>query len=253
MSRPIFTLAIVCVLASACAREQSQKPGDQAAPAPAASARPTTESPAPAATPAAAPSATQPESSTAASAAPSTAAASKEREFRDVTIPAGRTISVTLTTPIASDTSNVEDPVRGTLAKPIIVGGTTVVPAGAPISGNVLEANQSGRVKGLASVAFRFDRLTVQDEAHDIRTARIRRQATPNRKDDLKKGGIGAGVGAIVGGIIGGGKGAAIGAGAGGAGTVLATRGSEVRLPAGVMVTTTLQQPLTLSVPRTDR
>jgi hypothetical protein len=98
-------------------------------------------------------------------------------------------------------------------------------------------------------VAFRFDRLTVRGEHHDITTARIAREADANRKDDVKKGGIGAAAGAIVGGIVGGGKGAAIGAGAGGAGAVLATRGREVRLEAGTVVTTRLTAPLTVLVP----
>ena len=170
-----------------------------------------------------------------------------------MTIPAGRTISVRLTTPIASDTSKVEDSVRGTLARAIVIDGATVVPAGAELTGTVTEANESGRVKGRASVAFQFERLVVRDETHNIRTARIARAAEADRKGDLTKGGIGAGVGAIVGGIVGGGKGAAIGAGAGGAGAVLATKGKEVRLPAGTTVTTTLQQALTVSVPAAER
>jgi hypothetical protein len=173
--------------------------------------------------------------------------------LREVTIPAGTSLAVRLTTPVASDTSKVEDTVRGTLARAIVIDGATVVPAGAELTGTVTDAKESGRVKGRASVAFQFERLVVRDETHNIRTARIARQAEPDRKGDLTKGGIGAGVGAVVGGIVGGGKGAAIGAGAGGAGTVLATKGKEVRLPAGTTVTTTLQEPLTVAVPVADR
>jgi hypothetical protein len=166
-----------------------------------------------------------------------------------LTIPEGTTLSVTLETPVASDTSKVEDPLRGTLAKAVRVSGTVVVPAGSAITGSVLEANRSGRVKGLASVAFRFERLVVRGESFEIRTARVVRQAAANRRDDVTKGGIGAGVGAIVGGIVGGGKGAAIGAGAGGAGAVLATRGREIRLGAGTVVSARLEAPITVSVP----
>jgi len=166
-----------------------------------------------------------------------------------VTIPEGTTISVKLTTPIASDTSKVEDPVRGTLSRPLVVSGTTAIPAGAEVVGSVLEANESGRVKGKAALAFRFDRMIVGDERHDIRTARVTRAAASSRNSDIKKGAIGAGVGAVVGGIVGGAKGAAIGAGAGGTGAVLATKGNEVRLASGSIVTTTLQQALTVRVP----
>ena len=112
--------------------------------------------------------------------------------------------------------------------------------------------NQSGRVKGRASIAIRFDRLVVRSESHEIR-ADVTREAEANKRDDLKKGGIGAGVGAIVGGIVGGGKGAAIGAGVGGAGAVMATRGDEVELPAGTTVTTTLERSVTVTVPAGDQ
>ena len=173
-----------------------------------------------------------------------------EPRFREVTIPSGTALSVRLSTPVASDTSKVEDEVRGTLTTAIVVAGVTAVPAGAEVVGTVRDAKRSGRVKGLASVAFRFERLIVRDESLAVRTATISREAAANRRDDVKKGAIGGAAGAIVGGIVGGGDGAAIGASVGGAGAVLATRGDEVRLPAGTSVRTTLQQPLKVVVPR---
>jgi hypothetical protein len=168
---------------------------------------------------------------------------------REVTIPANTRLSVTLSTPVASDASRVEDVVLGSLAQPLVVSGTTVLPAGSELRGTVLQSTRSGRVKGKASIAFRFDRVTVRGEPLVIQTARIAREATSSSGSDVKKGAIGGGVGAIVGGIAGGGTGAAIGAAAGATGTVLATRGNEVRLPAGTTVTTTLQKPLTILVP----
>jgi len=170
-------------------------------------------------------------------------------KFQEVTIPAGTVLTARLSTAIASDTSKVEDAVRGTLTKPLVVSGETTVPAGAEIAGAVLAAKQSGRVKGRASIAFRFSSLIVGTEAHQIHTAQIAREAPPDRKGDVTKGAIGGGVGAVVGGLIGGGKGAVIGAGVGGTGAVLATRGKEVRLPAGTVVSTHLQQALVVLVP----
>jgi hypothetical protein len=169
--------------------------------------------------------------------------------FEEITIPADTPLTITLVTPVASDTSKVEERVRGTLAKPIVLSGRTVVPTGAEVVGSVLAAEQSGRVKGRASIAFQFERLVVGGESHPIRTARIAREAAADRKSDVKKGGIGAGVGAVIGGIAGGGKGAVIGGVIGGTGAVVATRGKEVRLPAGSTVTTRLRGPLTVQVP----
>ena len=60
-------------------------------------------------------------------------------------------------------------------------------------------------------------------------------------------------IGAIVGGIAGGGSGAAIGATVGGAGTVLATKGHEVALPAGTRVTTRLLEAIKVEVPANER
>ena len=156
---------------------------------------------------------------------------------------------MTVLSTLASNNSKVEDPVRGTLARPIVVSGTTAVPSGAELSGSVMDVNQSGRVKGKASIAFRFDRFVVRGETYRIQTARVTREAEQNKGDDLKKGGIGAGLGAIVGGVVGGGKGAAIGAVAGGTGGVLATKGDEVELAPGTVVNVLLQQSVTVTVP----
>jgi hypothetical protein len=172
--------------------------------------------------------------------------------FREVTIPAGTSLKVSLATSLASDTSQVEDQVRGTLANDLVVDGVVAVPAGAEIVGTVREARRSGRVKGRASITFQFERLMVRDETHAIRTAPVVREAEADRSDDVKKGAIGGAAGAIVGGILGGGKGAAIGAGAGAGSAVLATRGDELRLPAGTLVTTTLRQPIDVVVPIRD-
>ena len=60
-------------------------------------------------------------------------------------------------------------------------------------------------------------------------------EAERNTKGDAAKIGAGAGIGAVIGAIAGGGKGAAIGAAVGGAagtGSVLASRGKEVKFPA---------------------
>ncbi len=170
-------------------------------------------------------------------------------QFRDVTIPAGTKLSVTVLSTLASNTSKIEDPVRGSLAEAVVVSGQTVLPKGAELNGSVTDVKQSGRVKGKAALAFHFDRLLARKETHRIRTAPVTIEAEGSTKKDVKKGGIGAGVGAIVGGIAGGGSGAAIGAVVGGAGTVLATKGDEVQVAPGTLVPVLVQEGLTVRVP----
>lgn len=247
MVKSVVILGLASAIALACS-PASPPPSGSAAPAsaPASGAEPSPASgtaPAPGASP-------SPASSTAPAPAPSAPAAPTVRE---VTIPAETPISVTLVTPIASNKSKIEDQVRGTLAEAIVVDGTTVVPAGAQVIGAVTEANASGRVKGRATLAVRFDRLTVRGESHKIQTARIATEAGSSTKSDVKKGAIGAGAGAIVGGIAGGGSGAAIGAGVGGAATVLATKGKEVELAAGTALSTRLLEPVKVQVPTAQK
>jgi hypothetical protein len=121
--------------------------------------------------------------------------------FRDVVIPEGTTLNLTLETSVSSNNSRPEDPVRATLAKSVVIDGATVIQAGAVATGTVLQSKESGRVKGRASVSFSFDRLRVGDETHTIHTARISRQARATKGDDAKKIGIGAGAGAVIGAI----------------------------------------------------
>lgn len=178
-------------------------------------------------------------------------AAIRPPEARELTIPAGTSLSLELATTVSSKDSSIEDPVHATLRRAIVIDGKTIVPAGARVSGHVTEATRPGRVKGLARVGMRFNRLRLGDTAYDIRTASISRQADATKKADATKIGIGAGAGAITGAIAGGKKGAAIGTAVGaGGGTavVLATRGEDVTLARGTVVTARLAQPLTIRV-----
>ena len=186
--------------------------------------------------------------------APAAAAATKKPappSFREVTLPEGTALRLELRSAVASDSSQVEDTVRATLRQDVTIDGQVILPAGTEVVGTVTEAAQSGRVKGLARVAYRFNTLRHDSESYAIRTATIAHEAEPTKKEDATKIGVGAGVGAAVGAILGGGSGAAKGAaigGAAGTGAVLATRGEEVRLGPGADVTTRLTAPLVVRV-----
>lgn len=168
-----------------------------------------------------------------------------------MTLPAGTTLRLELTSAVASDTSKVEDAVRAALREAVSLDGQTVLPVGTELAGTVTDAAQSARVKGKARIAYRFDSLSLDDERYAIGTAVISHEAESTKGEDATKIGVGAGVGAAVGAVLGGGSGAAKGAaigGAAGTGAVLATRGAEVRLGPGAEVTTRLTEPLTVRV-----
>ena len=174
--------------------------------------------------------------------------------YREVTIPAGAVLPLELRSTVASDSSNVEDRVRAVLRRPVKVNGVEALPAGTAVLGHVTSAERSARVKGRASIAFRFTEIDLPGEGgrQSIRTNVVSRQAAATKKQDATKIGAGAAGGAIVGGILGGGDGAAKGAaigGAAGTGVVLSTRGKEVRLGPGADIPVPLASPLTVRVP----
>jgi hypothetical protein len=173
------------------------------------------------------------------------------RAYREVTIPAGTTLPLALTSSLASDRSLVEDAVTAELTRPIAIDGREVLPAGTRLEGAVTGVDGAGRVKGRAMIAFRFTSLNTGGADYDVRSAPLSRLASATKSEDATKIGIGAGAGAIIGGILGGKKGAATGAAVGGGagtGVVLATKGQEIRLGPGADATTELTSPLTVRI-----
>jgi hypothetical protein len=170
---------------------------------------------------------------------------------RRVTIPTGTALRVRLDTTVASNTSRVEDRVYGRLVDPVVIDGRTVVPAGSQVVGSVVIADRSHRVKGRASLALRFNELTLagDDDRYRIRTTTWSRRAEATKGEDAVKIAVPAAGGAVIGALTGGKKGAAIGGaigGGAGTGVVLATRGKEVRLGRGSVLLVRLSSPLTL-------
>jgi hypothetical protein len=184
---------------------------------------------------------------------PAAAATPVTDSTREVTLPAGTILTVTLDTPVGSDTSRIEQAVTAHLSRPIRVHGRTVLATGSRVSGVVTDATRSGKVKGRAHVAMRFNSLTPHGEVqrYAIRTAAVGRTAQgTKRKDAAEIGGPAAG-GAIIGALVGGKKGALVGTAiGGGAGTaaVLSTRGKEVHLGKGAALTLRLTAPVTVRI-----
>jgi hypothetical protein len=171
----------------------------------------------------------------------------------EITIPAGTLLTVALDTPVASDTSRVEQAVTAHLTRPVRLRGRTVLAAGSRVSGVVTDATRSAKVKGRAHVAMRFDSLTSHgdDQRYAIRTASVGRTAQGTKQKDALEIGAPAAGGAIIGALVGGKKGALVGTAiGGGAGTaaVLSTRGKEVHLGKGAVLTIRLSAPVTVHV-----
>ena len=175
----------------------------------------------------------------------------ERRAVREVTLPSGTLLPLTLDSYVASDTSRIESPVHAHLRRAVYVDGVQVLPAGTRISGFVSDAQRSARVKGRGLVAFRFTSMSVDGDSYRVATSRVVRQAPGTKRNDALKIGVPAGAGAVIGAIADGKKGAAIGSAVGGAagtGVVLSTRGKDVRLGRGAPVAVRLLRPVRVVV-----
>lgn len=173
-------------------------------------------------------------------------------QWREVTVPVNTALPLELLTAVSSETAQIETPVRARLRQAVVVNGYTALPAGAVLSGTVVDVARAGRVQGRSRLAIRFTEVALDSGREDLRTNPITFEGEATRGEDATKIGAGAVGGAIVGGIVGGGEGAARGAAIGGAaatGVVLATRGREVQLASGMDIAATLASPFTVRAP----
>jgi hypothetical protein len=180
----------------------------------------------------------------------SNAASSQSSERRvptTVTIPSGKVLTVRLADAVGSKLSQPGQSFGGSLAKAVEVDGETVIPAGAKVSGEVVDAKPLGRFAGGALLQLRLNSVMIDGQEMPVQTATFTQTLKGKGKRTAVMAGGGAGLGALIGGLAGGGKGAAIGAaagaGAGTAGTAF-TGNKEIVLPAESAVPFTLKASL---------
>src|SRR5262249_52671839 len=146
-----------------------------------------------------------PKPATAAPAAkPDKAAAPAKAEPQMVEIPSGTSIHIILTDAISSGKNNAGDTFMASLADPIVVNGETVVPRGATVKGRVIDAKESGRIKGKASISLGLTSIVAGGKTYSISTRAFEEEAESTKKRDggliAGAGGVGAAIGALAGG-----------------------------------------------------
>jgi hypothetical protein len=145
-------------------------------------------------------------------------------------------------------------PFNGVLARSVTVKGEVAIPAGAGVSGTVVDSKSPGRFKGEGLLSITLNSINIGGAPREIATSTFTQTVKGKGKRTAVAVGGGTGAGALIGGIAGGGKGALIGglvgAGAGTAGAAF-TGNKEVEIPAETVVTFRLADSIT--VPHTGK
>ena len=168
------------------------------------------------------------------------------RTAESMDVPVGTEFDVRLQQSLSSSTAQVEDRFHVTTLVDLREGDRVIVPAGSTMRGIVSSVNKAGRVDRKGSMTVTFDQLTIKGRTYPIQATVTEAIESEGIKAEAGRIGAGAGVGAIIGGILGGFKGAMAGILIGGGGTIAATEGTDVTLPAGSVLRVRLDSGLNL-------
>jgi TolA-binding protein len=161
-------------------------------------------------------------------------------------VPSGTELDVRLERELNSDTAQVEDRFTATTLADLYQGNSVLIPAGSTLRGVVSSVQKASRTERKGALTVAFDQMTVNGRSYPIHGTVTQALESEGIKGEIGKIGAGAGVGAILGGIIGGAKGALLGILIGGGGTIAATEGKDVKLPAGTVLRVRMEQPVTI-------
>jgi hypothetical protein len=164
----------------------------------------------------------------------------------DYTLGEGTRLQVRLEEPISSKTARIEDRVEATVDYPVRdASGRRAIPAGSRVVGRVTDVQRANRPLHSGEIDISFDTLYIGNTRHDLRGRVVSLDQDVDRGDTAQRAGIGAVLGGVLGGILGGTKGALAGVVIGGAGGVVSSKGDDVELPAGTVMTIQLDRPVT--------
>lgn len=182
----------------------------------------------------------------------------------NMSLPAGTPLKVKLQNTLSTFSSKQGDPFSGRVTEAVMLGGKTVIPAGATVQGRVTKINEPRRIAGKPTIGIFPEAVILPNgERYMLNAAvvdtNLRKGTDVNREGqfkgeghdgkDLTEIGFGTGGGMLVGGLIGGGQGMLIGGAAGATATIahwLGKKRSAV-LPAGTELVMELSRPLTMT------
>jgi hypothetical protein len=171
-------------------------------------------------------------------------------------VPPGTEFDVRLRQSLSSATNLVEDRFEATTLVDLMQNdrddrdgrsaGRVIVPAGSVMRGVVSSVTKAGRLERTGRLTLMFEDITIDGRTYPIRATVAQALESEGIRGETGRIGAGAGIGAIIGGILGGFKGAMAGILVGAGGTVAATEGKDVELPAGTVLRVRLDSGLDL-------
>jgi hypothetical protein len=135
-----------------------------------------------------------------------------------IVIPSGTAITVRLQSSVSSATSHAGDEFDATLDQPLVIDGKTVAAEGTQVTGRVLAARHSGRLRHPGYLRIALSSLTLNGKAVPVRSSSVSIAGGSHKRRNLAWIGGGTGGGALIGAIASGGTGALIGSAIGAAG-----------------------------------
>jgi hypothetical protein len=173
----------------------------------------------------------------------------KQNSSGPVTLNPGLLLNVRTSEPLSTTRLKAGDFVQFTAATNVYQNAVVAIPRGAVLTGQVVEAKNSGPFGGSPKLDLKLTTITLGQTTYPL-TSDVWSSQGPNKAGYTAANAVGgAAFGALIGAITGGGVGAGIGAAAGGAGGVLAsgaTHGPRLDLPAEAMLQFHLTAPLTV-------
>jgi hypothetical protein len=167
-----------------------------------------------------------------------------------IVIASGTPITVRLLSSVSSASSHAGDEFEATLDEPIVIDGKTVAAEGSQVTGRVVAARHSGRLRHPGFLRIALSSLTLNGKAVPVRSSSLMVAGGSHKRRNLAWIGGGGAGGALIGAIASGGSGALIGSAIGAAGgttAAFATGKKDVGFAAERRLTFRLTREVTVS------
>ena len=172
---------------------------------------------------------------------------------KEVVVPSGTGLALRLEDRLSTDESHAGDDFHASVTEPVMVGGSVAIPAGAQVSGHVLDAEPAGHVSGHGRLQLFYDELTVGPEHVLLQTRGVAYESGSGARRSAGYIGGGAALGGLIGGGAGHSAGSAVGGallgGAAGTAASMASRRPDLVFQPGTLLHLRLDHDVSVRVP----